>query len=200
MAVTAFCLWLGVQVNRVRRQESAVAWVEAVGGRVADGYERDRKGRWIGHWDNAGDWVSDAEPRGPKWLRELIGDEYFLTVVEVDLRGTAATDLFPLTELPDIEWLFARNSNITDISALAHLPNLRYLALTGAQITDLSPLQESNTLVSLDLNNTKVRDLSPLAKLTNLKRLTMYGTPASEEEVAKLRSALPDCKIVTVDD
>ena len=54
--------------------------------------------------------------------------------------------------------------------------------------------------MSLDINNTLVRDLSPLTKITNLERLTMYGTPASEEEIAKLRTALPDCKIVVVDD
>ena len=200
LAITIFCVWLGIQVNRVRRQESAVAWVEEAGGRVAYGYQRDTKGDWTGHWDKGGDWAWDAEPHGPKWLRELIGDKYFLTVVEVDLRGSKATDLSPLTDMPDVEWLFARSTNITDISPLAHLPNLRYLALTDAPVTDLSPLQESNSLVSLDINNTRVRDLSPLARMTNLERLTMYGTPASEEEIAKLRTALPDCKIVVVDD
>ena len=108
LAITIFCVWLGIQVNRVRRQESAVAWVEEAGGRVAYGYQRDKKGDWTGHWDKGGNWVWDAEPHGPKWLRELIGDEYSLTVVEVDLRGTKATDLSPLTDLPDVEWLFAQ--------------------------------------------------------------------------------------------
>ena len=46
------------------------------------------------------------------------------------------------------------------------------------------------------LSNTQVSDLSPLAELQNLKRLWLQSTRGSDEQVQKLRQALPNCEIL----
>ena len=42
---------------------------------------------------------------------------------------------------------------------------------------------------------TQVTDLSPLAGLRNLKTLSLVHSPVTDEEVAKLQKALPNCNI-----
>lgn len=50
-------------------------------------------------------------------------------------------------------------------------------------------------LVRLDLSGTEVTSLSPLANLKILEQLNPVGIPVTDEEVAKLRKALPNCRI-----
>jgi len=69
--LTVLCVWLGVTVNRARKQREAVAAIEALGGYVRYEYQ----------------YGSGQEPPGPKWLRELIGEEYFVSVVYVVLHN-----------------------------------------------------------------------------------------------------------------
>ena len=68
--VTVLCVCLAVTANRARRQREAVKAIESVGGQVRYEYQ----------------YVSGQEPPGPEWLRELIGDEYFVSVVVVYLN------------------------------------------------------------------------------------------------------------------
>ena len=62
-------------------------------------------------------------------------------------------------------------------------------------MSDLSPLAELKSLRTLCLNSTQVSDLSPLAALQNLRMLTISNTQVSNEQMQKLRQALPNCKI-----
>lgn len=45
--------------------------------------------------------------------------------------------------------------------------------------------------------NSRVSDISPLSRLTNLIRLNLLGTSASQEDITKLKGALPGCKILS---
>ena len=69
------CVALGWKVERTRKQRDTVAWVHQMGGSVVYDYEVDDNGRR----------VPNAEPPGRKWLRNLLGIDYFDDVVEVDL-------------------------------------------------------------------------------------------------------------------
>jgi len=73
LAVTLFGVWLGIQVNRANRQKRAVAAIEAARGNLQYDFQRDKTGNQI----------PSAEPPGPKWLRMLIGDNYFQKVTVV---------------------------------------------------------------------------------------------------------------------
>ncbi|MFC4223724.1 leucine-rich repeat domain-containing protein, partial [Lysinibacter cavernae] len=50
------------------------------------------------------------------------------------------TDLTPLAELTNLDWLDLSGTPITDLTPLAELTNLDWLDLSGTPITDLSPL------------------------------------------------------------
>ena len=63
-----------------------------------------------------------------------------------------------------------------------------------ARIDDVRPLL-GRRIESLYLSGTQVRDLSPLAALISLRVLDISGIEISQEQVARLRQALPHLKI-----
>lgn len=172
--ITVFGVWLAVQVNRAHRQREAVAWVLGNGGEV---------------------WKTDTEHPAPKWLRDMIGDEYFQNVVEVHLDWLQVTDLTPLASLTKLESLYLRHTPVADLTPLANLTNLKWLNLAGTQVTDLTPLANLTHLQSLNLRNTQVANLTPLANLANLEWVYISGTSITDAQVKQLQQALPDCRI-----
>ena len=129
--------------------------------------------------------VSDVTPlRGMKNLKAL------------KLADTQVSDLTPLAKLTSLEWLFLDSTPVTDLTPLAKLTSLDFLSLVDTPVSDVTPLAELTSLKTLWLyNNTQFNNLTPLAKLTSLERLILDGTILSEEQVAKLRKALPNCTI-----
>ncbi|MCL1832131.1 MAG: leucine-rich repeat domain-containing protein [Oscillospiraceae bacterium] len=109
------------------------------------------------------------------------------------------TDISPLAELPQLEWLNASKQNISDLSPLAKLtnltdlilfdnpvndisplsglPNLQRLSLSGGSISDLSPLSKVKSLKVLDLDNCQITDVSPLAELPKLWYVHLFDNP-----------------------
>ena len=63
-------------VLRARQQQAAIGAIEDVGGTVMYRFER----------------LGEPEPPGPRWMRKLIGDEYFVTVVDVAFWNPNTTD------------------------------------------------------------------------------------------------------------
>ena len=164
VVLTVFCVWLGVVVHRAHEQRKAVAWVEEMGGTVYYGYEFDED-------INA---IVDAEPPGPKWFRESLGDDYFQDVRAVYFLFTPVSDLTPLAGLKNIQYLDFSSTEVRDVTALAGLTKLRWL----------------------HLSNTQVGNLTPLAGLQNLQVLSIENTPVGKEQVEELRQALPNCEII----
>jgi hypothetical protein len=81
--LTALAVWLGIIVKRAAEQREAVKAIEALGGRVTydwklSGFEGCSVGLPRGPL---------PEPRGPRWLRWLVGDEYFQEVRLVKFAG-----------------------------------------------------------------------------------------------------------------
>ncbi len=186
--LTAFlCIWLGLRVNQVKQQKKAVAWVEQVGGEVMYDYEFD---------DFDQQFLNPApELPGPIWLRELIGVDFFATVVTVDLADAEIDDLSHLVALHNLKLLFLERTRVSDFSSVAKLTSLQILMLREMQVTDLSVLTNLANLRELWLESTPVSDLSPLTSLTQLKDLIMLDVPIAEEEIENLKEALPKCSI-----
>ena len=82
---TALAVWLGVIVNRAHRQREAVRAIEALGGTIE--YERTA---------------------GPKWLRQLIGDEF-------------------LQEVWGVDWASPRMPPVTEANVKSAIPQLKRL-------------------------------------------------------------------------
>lgn len=68
---------LAVVVKRAHSQKAAIAWATRTGGYVSYGFEFDSQDRKIGYLDGNNQFVSDATPPGPAWLRDWNGYKCF---------------------------------------------------------------------------------------------------------------------------
>ena len=100
-------------------------------------------------------------------------------LTDLTLANTSLPNLAGLKDLPRLNWLDLRRSNVEDISELANFKQLKVLKLAGTKVTDLSPLAGLN-LGYLDLSDTQVTDLSPLAGNTNLSNLQLSGSSVTD--------------------
>jgi hypothetical protein len=128
-------VWLGIELNRIREKARAVSMLEALGAYVTYDYQ----------WSESGAYVSDAEPPGQQWLKDVLGSHYRANVVELHLfakRGKTPEKLTDenahlLSALTELDWLVLMDTNITD-AALEHFTGLKKLTrldLEGTRVT-----------------------------------------------------------------
>ncbi len=162
------CVTLGWKVEKARKQREAVAWVQECGEHVFYDYELD----------DARKRVPNPQPPGPKWLRELLGIDFFDDVVAVAFDQVS--DVTPLAGLTSLESLMLVGTQVSDVSPLAGLTSLKLLYLSDAHVTDITPLAGLTSLEQLYLANTQVSDVTPLAGLTSLEQLALTGTQVKD--------------------
>lgn len=163
--------WLGMRLDKARRQRESVAAVEQLGGRVLYEYQED-------HWD---------KPSGPEWLRNVLGRHFFDRVVRVaftnrGIPNDRVTNISFLSGLDHLRLLYLDGTAVRDISLLAEKKELWFLSIGGTQIEDLSPLANLRKLQTISLDRTNVSDLSPL-RGHKLKRIWMRSTQVSDISV-----------------
>lgn len=165
------------------RQRRAVAEIRRLGGSVLYDYQCELD-------------VPNPQPRGPAWLRKIVGDEYFVRVVDVDLDDTKVTDagLERLRAFRHLRELSLRRTRITDrgLHTLAQFDHLRGLQLTGTAVTDKG-VEELSRLANLQwlcLGDTAVTDraLPHLSKLRNLEGLELSRTDLTDAAWRHLRA------------
>lgn len=126
--------------------------------------------------------------------------QYFPDIVAIDVGHNNVSDLSFLTNFPGLKRLICIDSKkpVTDISPLAELKELEYIELFMQDITDISALADHTKLLDLNLCHNNITDLSPLYSCTSLERLHIsYNPNLTDEEVAKLQEKLPNCVIET---
>ena len=74
---------------------------------------------------------------------------------------------------------------------------LRSLNLSCNKLSDIGALSSLGAIEELDLSFNQIESVQALMKLTTLRRLDLTGNAVSEEDLAALRAALPDCKIIS---
>jgi len=167
---------LGLWVAPAERQRRAAEYVEGLGGGVRYASE-DEDGN-----------------RAPEWLRRSVGDDYFRSVEEIDLRDTQVSDagLAHLENLTALERLYLSGTQVSD-AGLAHLESLtalKELNLGGTQVSDagLAHLENLTALKVLFLYGTQVSDagLAHLERLTGLEWLNLGSTQVSDAGLAHL--------------
>lgn len=146
--------------------------------------------------------VITTAPARPAWLGKLVGEEYFVRVVEVKLRGSITDrDLRHLKGLVGLQTLDLWGTQIRGegLEHLKGLTDLQNLYLWNTRITDagLAHLKGQTNLRSIDCWGTRISDagLEHLKGLTNLKTLYLWETNATDAGVAELQEALPDVVI-----
>ncbi len=105
--------------------------------------------------------------------------KYFPKLTTVILSITKISDITPLANCPDIEFLECFSTNVGDISCLSGLKKLEYLNLG---------------------DNKNLRDLTPLYNLENLKIVRLCQRSfdhLSRDDAKKLQEHLPDCFVST---
>ncbi len=188
--------WVGWRMGQVRRERATITWIEEMGGiSFLTLFETDERSWW--------------EESTEKWFGKRVGSvslqntqvsdlsplAELMNLEWLDLPYTQVSDLSPLTELKSLKELRLYNTPVNDLSPLVVLKNLGTLDLSNTQVSDVSPLSELKNLKQLNLSNTQVNDLSPLVELKNLVLLSLGNTPVSDEQVQELRQTLPNCEI-----
>lgn len=125
--------------------------------------------------------------------------QYFPDLVAIDVGHNNVSDLSFLTNFPGLKRLICIDSRkpVTDISPLAELKDLEYIELFMQEITDLSPLADHTKLLDLNLATNNVTDLSPLYSCVNLQRLWISSNPnLTVEEIEEFQRHVPGCQVV----
>ena len=195
LVILIFAAWLGWRVDKARTQGRAVAAGQRWGGSLYFDYDFNSQGRFA---PNA------RPPRGPRWLRDLLGPEYFRTLQTIWIRNQAPdSELGFLDGLTELRTLHLSGTGVTDsrLSCLRSMPRLwgldlmrcpgigdasaqdigrltelRELYLSESRVTDagLSCVRSNQKLRVLYLGNLRVTD----AGLVNLAGLTGLETLA----------------------
>ena len=186
--VAIACGWLGSKIDQKRRQRDAVATLAKLGDYAQTAYDFERNDRRKG-------------PRGPAWLRSLLGENFFSEVVgaQFDLiqdAERADAGLACIGEFRKLETLTLFGTRVSDSSAanLSRLTNLRDLVLGKTGLTDngAACLRDMTKLERLELQTTNIDDagLRNLTDMDDLKVLALNGTMVGDpgmEYLANLR-------------
>lgn len=190
--IALLAVWLGWNVERARRQASAV---KALGARMTV-WDHELPSGDVSRWSPA------ASPKGPAWLRGGVNFGLFNPVRGVILVHQRVRDALPrLADLPRLLILNLSGSDADDqgLRHVGRLVELQSLNLDWTPVTDagLEELTGLTQLHSLWLNETDVTDvgLIHLAKLKSLRRLYLEGTAVTAAGVEQLRQSLPRCDI-----
>ena len=137
----------------------------------------------------------DEKPRLKSSAYEVL--KYCYDLKALDLGHNDITDISFLSGLTNIIYLILADNEISDITPLENLQELEYLELFMNDITDLTPLTKLPNLIDLNLCQMRLEDITPLYEMKQLKRLWISRRKPefTDEEIAKLNEALPDCEI-----
>ena len=172
--VTAFCVWLGWEVNSARRQKEAVEAIIKAGGTIGYDFQmtpnaafakllRGRRPGFESGLFAKYDLDQNATQSAPAWLRDHIGNDFFRNVASVSFPHASAV------------------KPMTGIEHLAKLPALKQFYLVGGypnkeeypkiQSVDFTALEELKYLDALTIFNFRL-DGPELAKFRSFDRLT----------------------------
>ena len=165
------CCLLLAKWQQVRKKREAVAAIEDGGGKVEYG-----------------------EAHGPRWLRNLLGDDWFIQIRSVSLGPSATGMELEHLRLAQVQSLSLSFTKITDagLERLNGLLELHKLHLSHTKITDagLERLKGLTQLQRLSLDFTTISDagLEHLKGLDQLQWLSLDDTPVTDVAVVPERA------------
>jgi hypothetical protein len=195
VAVAVPFSWLAVEMKRARKQRETIEAIQNRKGDVLLGSLRFGKDMEL--------MIRPTAPRGPIWLMNFLGSDFFENVVSVDFTNLPISDgdLEIIEGLTQLQNLSLYNTNATDagLKHLKGLTQLQKLVLVNTPVTDagLGHLEGLTKLEYLLLVDTQVTDagLGHLKGLTKLQCLLLQGTKVTDAGVAELKKALPNVEV-----
>lgn len=145
---------------------------------------------------------------------KLVGDEYLryhsftaeslyslkyctdLIALDIGHAGNVK-DLSNLAPLTKLQFLIVAMTRDTDIEVIRNMPDLVFLEIFSMPITDLSPLLSCKKLEYLNCGNCKIKSIAELEQMKQLKRLWIINSSLKDDQLAQLRTALPDTLVGT---
>ena len=194
LAFTAVSFWAAYAAKSARDIRTAVDLVSAAGGVIRFRHQSTVAEPNHNAFSSSSLFDLKLPPPGPVWLRHFIGDEYFQSVVYIDLEGREVSRELcaALSNLHELRYLNLAYTNVDDdhLKFLEDLERLQVLYLDRNSITDagfkhLSQLQrlESVVLNSLPIDGS---GLTHLAELRELKRISLQYTQIESAEYVHL--------------
>lgn len=113
IATACFAFVLAFASSRASRQRRATLWVESHGG-VVSFRDQHKLPENIDPLSIGTGSIFIREPPVPNWMLRLFDIHYFWDVTEVDLAGRNIKSIDLLTDLPELEWLDLRDTNLAD--------------------------------------------------------------------------------------
>jgi leucine-rich repeat protein SHOC2 len=118
------------------------------------------------------------------------------------LGANQLTELLPeIGKLTKLKWLYLGANDLTELPPeIGNLTKLDLLYLDANQLTELPPeIGKLTKLEWLALEDNPITDadLEHLKPLGNLKELDVSNTNVTKEGVESLKTALPNCHIVS---
>jgi hypothetical protein len=188
---------LGRHVNKARKQHAAVAAVQRAGGWVHYDYEFVN-----------GKLTRGQSPWAPRWLRQMVGDEFFQNVRQVSLvyddssgkrfdnPNVEASDelLKRLSDLPGLTNLYLTDTQATD-EGLRHIGKMTGLEtlmiwnarlVTDAGVAHLKSLRKLKT-IHINKSNLTNKSLLLLSSLPGMEEMSLQQNHFSDEGLARLK-------------
>ena len=128
-------------------------------------------------------------------ITTIAGLEHATNLTSLNISHNPISDITPLAGLTKLKRLLLYKVRISDLKPLADLTNVEFVTFWETNVSDLSPLKSWKKLKSIELRLTKVTDYTPLHGLTKLKSLATNRRLISDEQLAQLKQALPNCKL-----
>ncbi len=183
VVVAMLCSWFAVAMRAAREQKETVTAITKLGGTTSYQY-----------------WFVPCTPRGPAWLLEMLGDDFFNDVLEADLESDA--QMAYLRGLPRLQYLKlfyeVTDDGMENVKGLLHL---RMLEANNTNITDkgLRHLRGLTGLQNLSFYGDKVTDagMEHLRGLTQLRNLNLIGAQVTDSGLERL-DGLPRLQWLTL--
>jgi hypothetical protein len=168
LLVLVVACWLGSISNKARRQRGAVEAIKQYGGYVQYDWEMSV--------------VRPPTPPGPKWLRSLIGDDYFQEVIDAELVNRHAGNVLEKAVREDEEV----------VAHLADLRGLKVLGMRGNPVTNagmgiIGGLTSLECLNLLDCPLPRDAIAAQLANLRNLRLLNIGDCKLTDAQLVRLK-------------
>ena len=175
------------KLNVVRHQRSVVEEVSKFNATIHYDYE----------------YRGAARPPGPRWLRRMVGDDFFTAVagIEIETDRVSGDTLGAVATLPHLRTLLVNAEGVDDrgLLRLSEAVELEQFSFRSTRVTDagLAQLAVLKQLTSLVIDAPRVTDvgLIPLEELPNLTKVELISTDVTTAGVDRLRAALPNCDV-----